>query len=43
MLLPVADAAGVTIEKDLKADCMVRSTGDDLYQICFNLIENAVK
>lgn len=22
---------------------MVRSTGDDLYQICFNLIENAVK
>lgn len=43
MLLPVADVAGVTIEKDLKADCVVRSTGDDLYQICFNLIENAVK
>ena len=43
MLLPVADAAGVTIERDWKADCVVRGTEDDLYQICFNLIENAVK
>lgn len=43
MLMPVADAAGVTIQVDLKPGCMIRCTEDDFYQICFNLIENAVK
>lgn len=43
MLLPVADAAHVTIETTWKSGCTLRCTEDDLYQICFNLIENAVK
>ena len=43
MLTPVADAAGVTLETALKPDCWVRCVGDECYQVCFNLIENAVK
>lgn len=43
MVTPVADAAGVTIQEELRPGCMVRCTQDDLYQVCFNLIENAVK
>ncbi|MEA4933803.1 MAG: HAMP domain-containing sensor histidine kinase [Lawsonibacter sp.] len=43
MLMPVADAAGVTMLTDLKPGCMIRCTEDDFYQICFNLIENAIK
>ncbi len=42
-LQPVADAAGVTVEKNLKPGCMVLCTEDDLSQICFNLVENAIK
>ncbi|RHR10326.1 sensor histidine kinase [Pseudoflavonifractor sp. AF19-9AC] len=40
---PVADAAGVTIESSLKPGCVILCTEDELYQICFNLLENAVK
>ena len=40
---PVADAAGVDIQENLKPDCFIRCTPDDLYQICYNLLENAVK
>ncbi len=43
MLLPVADAAQVTIQTSWKPGCTLRCTEDDLYQICFNLVENAVK
>ena len=43
LLTPVADAAGVTLETELKPDCWVRCVGDEFYQVCFNLIENAVK
>lgn len=43
MLTPVADAAAVTIETELKLECIIRCTEDDLYQVCFNLIENAIK
>ena len=43
MLLPVADAAGVTIRTSVKPECNIRCTQDDLYQICYNLLENAVK
>ena len=42
-LTPVADAAGVTIRCNLKPGCVILCTGDELYQICFNLLENAVK
>ena len=40
---PVAEAAGVTIESVLKPGCLILCTEDDLYQICFNLLENAIK
>ena len=43
LLQPVADAAGVTVEKSLKPGCVVLCTEDDLSQVCFNLVENAVK
>ena len=43
LLQPVADAAGVTVEKNLKPDCLILCTEDDLSQVCFNLVENAIK
>lgn len=43
MLLPVADAAQVTVKTSWKPGCTLRCTEDDLYQICFNLVENAIK
>ena len=43
MLAPVADAAGVSIEQNLKPGCIVLGTEDDMYQICHNLVENAIK
>lgn len=43
MLGPVADREDVKIESSLKEDCIIRCTEDDLYQICFNLVENAIK
>ena len=43
MLLPLADAAGVSIEKTLKPGCVVLGTEDEMYQICHNLVENAIK
>ena len=43
MLTPLTDAVEVTIEARLDDGCMVYATGDDLYQVAFNLIENAVK
>ena len=39
MLAPVADAAGVALGSNLKDKCVVQGTEDDLYQICFNLLE----
>ncbi len=43
LLQPVADTAGVTVLLDLKPDCLILCTEDDLSQICFNLVENAIK
>ena len=43
MLSPLAAESGVALELDLEEGCMVLATGDDLYQIAFNLMENAVK
>jgi signal transduction histidine kinase len=43
LLQPVADAAGVTVEKNLRPDCLILCTEDDLSQVCFNLVENAIK
>lgn len=43
MLTPLAAESGIQVEAELETDCMVLATGDDLYQIAFNLMENAVK
>ena len=43
MLQPVADAAAVTVQTSVKPGCIIRCTQDDLYQICYNLVENAIK
>lgn len=43
MLLPVAETADVKVETHLKENCVVACTSDELYQIGFNLIENAIK
>lgn len=43
LLEPVARERQVTIRLDLSEPCIVRSNADDLYQILFNLMENAVK
>ena len=42
-LEPVAGGAGVAFRFSLKPDCIIRCTPDDLHQICFNLLENAIK
>lgn len=43
MLIPLARAVEVTIQCRLEEGCLIRCTEDDLYQIAFNLMENAVK
>ena len=43
MLRPLAQASEVTLENSLEEGCLVYATGDDLSQVAFNLMENAVK
>ena len=43
MLTPLAKAVDVAVECTLDEGCTVLCTRDDLYQIAFNLMENAVK
>jgi len=43
MLQPLARAADVTLHLDLMEELFVCATRDDLYQIIFNLLENAIK
>ena len=43
ILLPTAQAAGVTVELHLEDPCPVLILEDDLYQIVFNLMENGMK
>ena len=43
MLAPVAEAQGISMETNLKPGCTVLATQDDLHQVCFNLVENAIK
>ena len=43
MLLPLAQKSEVTFQLDLADGCTVWATEDDLSQIAFNLMENAVK
>lgn len=43
MLAPLAATGGVAVHCDVEPGCTVSATEDDLYQIIFNLMENAVK
>lgn len=43
MLEPVAAQTQVTLKAELEQDCLIRCSADDLYQICFNLVENGIK
>ena len=43
MLAPLAQAGDVTLKLELDPACVVFATEDDLSQIAFNLMENAVK
>ena len=43
MLTPLANAQRISIETNLKSGCVVPATRDELHQICFNLVENAIK
>ncbi len=42
-LKPIAGEKNVSIISDLQDDCCILATEDELYQIVFNLIENAIK
>ena len=43
MLRPLAQAVDVELQCDLRTDCYILAGDDELYQIAFNLMENAVK
>ena len=43
MLKSHADRRGITFETDFANDCPILILEDDLYQITFNLVENAIK
>ncbi len=43
MLSPLAEARGVALEPDLHPGCVILGAPDELHQVCFNLIENAIK
>ena len=43
MLTPLARAVEVELELRLQPGCLIAATEDELYQIAFNLMENAVK
>ncbi len=43
MLTPLADQREVAFQLALEPDCYVRATADGVYQIVFNLVENAIK
>lgn len=42
-LRPLADERNVRIKCELEDGCVVMATGDDMFHIVFNLMENAVK
>lgn len=43
MLSPLAKSAQITMECRAQPDCMLLANEDDLYQVAFNLMENAIK
>ncbi len=43
LLAPLAEKTGVTLRRDCGEGCVISAPADDVYQIVFNLAENAVK
>lgn len=43
MLTPLADQRNISIHLTVEEHCVVCSTADEMYQILFNLVENAIK
>ena len=43
MLYPLAQDSRVTLRAAMEPDCLVLASRDDLYQVLFNLVENAIK
>ena len=43
MLQPLAQLQQITIDCNLEENCYIMTMEDDLYQIVFNLVENAIK
>ena len=43
MLVTLADTRGIRLTCSMQKDCTVLSVEDDMYQIIFNLVENAIK
>lgn len=43
MLTPLADKQNISIHLIMEQGCIVHSTADEMYQVLFNLVENAIK
>ena len=43
MLKPLAQATGVSLNTRIEPACALLATEDDIYQVAFNLVENAIK
>lgn len=43
MLSPLAESNSITLRSYLDGGCIVLATDDDIYQIVFNIVENAIK
>lgn len=43
MLNPLADQKHISIQPTIEQGCIVRSSPDEMYQVLFNLVENAIK
>ena len=43
MLKPMASMSDISLSSTMNEGCMVMSNEDDMYQIVFNLVENAIK
>ena len=43
MLTPIAEENKICVYSELEADCHILSSEDEMYQVVFNLVENAIK
>lgn len=43
LLAPLAEKDGITLSLELEDGCCIFASEDDIYQIIFNLVENAIK